>query len=514
VPRVATAWLLSRALVLACSTALALAGIELAFRKLDGWPLWPLWGRLPLAEHTIDEPSQRRDERPDRLYVPGIPLAEGMRPEWYEQDPPPRARIPMTPELAARAAKYPNATDLAFTVWNREFLKLQVCAGVTDYGLGQLEDEYIFTAPEPGLYPIYRHLVSVSPPGWFVTNNFGWRGPDVDLNKDGRTIRIAFVGASTTIAPYYLPFSYPEFIGHWLSLWAKVVHPGLRIEVINAARTGIDSSSIAAIVRQEVAPLEPDLTVYYEGANSFGPKSTIRIPERWQRERPKLTFRPPSAIERRSALARRLTSFSVRLAAVDGREPAKGVYPLVWPRSVDEQRPDPDDPALPMGLARVVHDLDSMDAALRSSGGELAIESFMWFIPESGVPLDLSKHQAIYTYLNRTLWPVSYEHLRRMTTFQNRALKAYAAKRHDLYLEVASALPQDPDLFSDPIHMGEPGLRLQAWIVTTQLIPWINARLHVGTLPKAMRTPRTEHPAFVGSQPSLVSISSVKADCR
>src|SRR3989442_1201395 len=103
-------------------------------------------------------------------------------------------------------------------------------------------------------------------------NRFGWRGPDLELNKDGRTVRIAFVGASTTVAPSYLPFSYPEFIGHWLNLWIRGRHPQTRVEVINAARTGIDSSSIAAIVQQEVVPLEPDLVVYYEGANSLAPR--------------------------------------------------------------------------------------------------------------------------------------------------------------------------------------------------------------------------------------------------
>src|SRR5262249_49941538 len=151
--------------------------------------------------------------RPDRKYVSRVALARGVRPEWYEENPPTPARIPMTPEIAARAAKYADVPFEAFTVWSRSFLQRQVCDGVTDYGLDRIKEEYVFTPPEPGGFPIYRNLPSISPPGWFVTNRYGWRGPDFPLNKDGRTIRIAFVGASTTIAPYYLPFSYPEFIG-------------------------------------------------------------------------------------------------------------------------------------------------------------------------------------------------------------------------------------------------------------------------------------------------------------
>jgi hypothetical protein len=156
------------------------------------------------------------------------------------------------------------------------------------------------------------------------------------LNKDGRTVRIAFVGASTTIGGYYLPFSYPEFIGQWLNQWLEAHGSSYRAEVMNAARTGIDSDSIAAIVRQELLPLEPDLVVFYEGAKTFAIGRTMKLPQRWKRERPRFTFRPPTRLEQVSALARRVTSFSVRLAATDGREPAKGVYPIVWPPSVDE----------------------------------------------------------------------------------------------------------------------------------------------------------------------------------
>lgn len=489
--------------------ALALAGAELAIRRIDGWPAW---GRLPIAEHAVDEATTRASDRPDRQYVGRIALADGVSPDWYEQDPPAQPRIPMTPDIAARAAKYSAHIYEAFTVWNRDFLHLQVCSGVTDYGLGDLQDEYVFTPAEPGTYPIYRNLPSVSPPGWFVTNRFGWRGRDLDVNKDGKTIRIAFVGASTTVGAYYLPASYPEFVDAWLNRWLESQHIDARVEVINAARSGIDTDSIAAIVRQEVAPLEPDLVVHYEGANNFAPLSTIDVPERWKRERPRVTFRPPSEIEQVSALARRLTSFGVRFAATDGREPAKGVYPLVWPTGVDEQMPDPD-AALPMHLDHVVRSLDSMRTATEAAGGEFALASFVWMVPEPRVPLDLTRHRDLYVYLNRTLWPASYAHVRRMADFQNRVFKAYAGERHTGYLDVAAAVPQDPDLFADPIHMGLPGLRLQAWIMLQQLVPWIRARIADGRLPKKMRTPLASHPAFAADPRRLVSISEVRAAC-
>jgi hypothetical protein len=501
---------LRRGSLAVAATAVSLIAAELAIRWMDGWPVW---GRLPLAEHAVDEATARTD-RPDRRYVQQIRLADGVLPEWYEDNPPTAPRIPLTPDLAARARQYPDNAYDAFTAWNRAFLELQVCSGVTDYGLGVLEDEFVFTPTEPGLYPLYRNLPSVSPPGWFVTNRFGWRGPDLALNKDGRTIRIAFVGASTTVGAYYLPFSYPEFVGHWLDLWIRAHHPDDRVEVINAARTGIDVDSIAAIVRQEVAPLEPDLVVYYEGANSIALRDTLKIPQRWLRERPRLTFRPPSRPELFSALARRVTSLLVHFAAADGREPAKGTYPLIWPADLDERRPDPDFPALPMGLGQVIRDLDSMQASVRTAGGEFAVASFAWMVPDPHVPLDLKEHRDLYTYLNRTLWPISYQHLRRMTDFQNELFRAYADKRHSGYFEVAASIPRDVDLFGDPIHMGEPGLRLQAWIIFQQLAPWIERRLADHRLPRRMQTTRTRHPAFSGASHERVLVRAIKDSCR
>ena len=72
--------------------------------------------------------------------------------------------------------------------------------------MGSLRDFYYFESTDGSKYPAYRHLQHISPPGWFVTNSFGWRGPDLGVNKPPDTIRIAFVGASTTIDAFGVPF--------------------------------------------------------------------------------------------------------------------------------------------------------------------------------------------------------------------------------------------------------------------------------------------------------------------
>lgn len=82
------------------------------------------------------------------------------------------------------------------------------------------------------------------------------------------------------------------------------------------------------------------------------------------------------------------------------------------------------------------------------------------------------------------------------------------------YVEVAARLPQDPNLFSDPIHMGSPGLRLQAWIVLQQLVPWLQTALDERRLPRPMQTPRVAHPNLAGNPRQLVSLDSVRATCH
>lgn len=116
-----------RVAVAAVVTALSILAAECGVRWTDGWPLW---GRLPLAEHAVDEATARAPMRPDRAYVATIPRAVGVESDWYEEQPAAQPRIPMTPDLAARAARYASYPYDAFTVWNRAFLQRQVCAGL------------------------------------------------------------------------------------------------------------------------------------------------------------------------------------------------------------------------------------------------------------------------------------------------------------------------------------------------------------------------------------------------
>jgi len=483
--------------VAVATTLVAVAAAEATARGIDGYAIFS----VALHRVRVAAPG----DRPDRKYLPAS-LASGVKAAWYEQDPPPIAPYPVAPEIQARSAAHPTDSYGPFFWWNGAYLRDELCAGQP---IGGLEDFYSFE-PVDGLpRPSYRHLPRVNPRGWFTTNAFGWRGPEITEVRPPNTIRIAFVGASTTSDDYGFRFSHPELVGHWLNLWAAAQRLPYTFEVINAARTGVDITSLEAIIRTEVLSVDPDLIVYYEGANNFAPGMTLALPPTVP-PRPTATFQKRSWAEDYSAIAIRVFD-AILKTGQNGSEPRKPEYPVVWPAGIDERNPDLSRPKLPMGMEGVVARFDSMRQALSGTGTELALASFVWMV-YPGMRLDMTRHLTLFRYLNESYWPVSYAHMRRIADFQNRVYEIYARQHQLPYLPMAEAFPRDPDLFGDAIHMTPRGLRLRAWIYLQQLIPIIEARIASHRWPKAPSARRT--PADWAAQPpKLVSRASILASC-
>jgi len=485
----------------------ALAGGELVLRWLDGYQAMSV-----VLRQTRTPPVAAPTTSADLQYLARIPVASGVDRAWYALEPDRLQPAGHDVELARRAERYPADFSTPFFSFNRRYLQQQACGPSHGAGLPSLADFFYFDPIEALPYPTYRHLPHVSPPGWFVTNNFGWRGHDIALDRSARVIRIAFVGASTTIDGYGVPFSHPELVEHWLNTWASASHRPYSFEVINAGRSGIDSHSIAAVVRQELLPVDPDLVVFYEGANQFWPGQLMDFRFGRLYPRPTRTFRQRLAAENYSVAVRRVLGLFDRFTGQDGREPRKPPYTVNWPRDVDERDPDVFASDLPMDLRQVVSDLKNMREALAARGGELAISSFVWLVHD-GMQLDLKRHLQIYRYLNDSYWPISYALMRRMADFQNRVFEKYAQVERLPYLDIAERFPQDPDLFGDAIHMTYPGLKLQAWLFVQALVPIILARTEAGTWPRPEPPPQRTHPAFDQPGRRLISLSALKASC-
>lgn len=494
------------ALLVIASILVSTLVAEGVVRHLDGLPLFA----VPLPEGIGKAvTADQRDK---------VPLAAGVSRDWFFDDPPPLANRTRPPdewqrlffEVRDHPAKYgPFRPADIFKAWNAAFAGDDVCQNAfLRHTPGLL---YLYDPPDGRPYPRYRFLPNVTTPTELVTNQIGWRGPPIAEPRMPSTMRIVFVGASTTVDAHHLPFSYPEYIDHWLKLWARSKKLDLRFEALNAGRESIASQDIAEVVRQEVLPLRPDLVVYYEGHNQFWLPSVIpSLPRDGTILKPTLRIETPPgwllAATRFSALARRIQSAIGHTgSSLDGREWPKPDYRIVMPPGLDENDPDIDDPRLPLHLDDIVRDLDRMRSDLASVGSELAVSSFVWMVKD-GLVLDPVAHRYILEDLNINEYPLHYRDLVRLAAFQNRVFRKYAEVHHLPFIDVAHDMPLDPDLFQDAVHNTAGGVRERAWVVLQQLIPVIEQRLASGAWPRPLPREAPPLPTFT---PRRVAV-----DCR
>jgi hypothetical protein len=446
-----------------------------------------------------------------------IPLAEGVQQAWFSENPPPlpnrspatREDIDLIRKVEASGVTEGTRRSDMFKAWNSAFVGPDPCAHpYLKDAPGQI---YVYDPPDGDRWPRFRFLPNKTTPIGLVTNEYGFRGAPVPVARQPKTIRIAFIGASTTVASHDFLYSYPEHVGYWLNRWAAAKKLDLRFEVLNAGRESIASPDIAQIMKNEVAPLAPDLVVYYEGANQFQLKSMVPdIPPPppglpiMARPEPGFFGRLLEHLGYTFALARRLQNLLAQyesppkagagasgtpgtgLAATpgaDGREWPKPDYTLVWPKGLDEKDPDLARDDLPVNLSTILADLTRIEATTEKVGAELAIASYKWLVWD-GMVLDPVRHRLILEYLNFGYAPFRYRDMERLALFQNRVLEKFAKAHRIDFLDVARLMPSDPELFIDAIHGTPEGERLRAWTALQLLVPVVDRHLANGTWPK------------------------------
>lgn len=498
-------------------TGAALLAAEIAARIVDGYRLTTIrleasHDRRPRTAPRGEGGAQKWNGDYDALpYAQKLPVAAGVDLGWFSEPLPAYDDLTTDPELVARTARYKAGFDERLNYeWNLEEVRAVVCRGdhpaFTDL-FKQLDDAYMFDPIDGSDEPPYRFLQHARYSTHRQTNNFGWRGPDTPLTKPANTIRIAFVGASTTVGNHGFPYSYPEEIGFWLTRWAAARHPGIGIEVINAGREGINSRSMPAIVRQELRPVEPDLVYYdYDGANQFWPGNFVTTPvANFHRSE------PPRAgwFATYSAVGARIGSV-LRRAMTRGSEPPKPPLDLMWPPDLDERDPNLAHPQLPVDLPRLLSDVEATRQELVRNGSDLVVTTIGWLV-YPGMVLDPDRDAAILNTINTTYWPFSYAHIRRYLDVKTRAIRKYAAAHQLGFVDAADSFPRDPRLFDDPIHLTRAGMRLQAWMVFNSLVPIIERRLAARQWPRLATLHLSKHPAFNGRR--LVPIAQVREAC-
>ncbi len=473
---------LKNALLVFISIALSIAVAEAAVRYLDGYDM---------LGTPLGAPTGSASVRPEVL--DRIPRAAGVEREWFFGEPAPLPNRRAVPADWAQLFRFvqedaSGGMDFrpsdAFKAWNTVFAGDPCKHRLLHHAPGRL---FVYDPADGAGSPPYRFLPDVTIPSQLVTNQIGWRGAPIENPRGAKTVRIVFVGSSTTVDAHHLPFSWPELAGHWLNQWAKAKGLPVHFEVLNAGRESITSTDIAAVVRTEVLPLRPDLVVYYEGGNQFRPASIVEEVPKGAAVRPPQADAAPSwlqTVARYSALVARVqAAIGAAASSLDGQEWPKPDYRVVWPAGLDEADPDLAYPRLPVNLNVIQRDLDRIRTDLAGVGSDFAVSSFVWMVKD-GLVLDPIRHKYILEQLNIGNYPFRYRDLERLAKFQNRLLAKYAATHGMAFIDIAGNSPFDPDLFTDAVHTNYAGTRLRGWVAFNQLLPTVEKHLADGSWPR------------------------------
>ena len=412
------------------------------------------------------ELSQAVLEAASRIVLrPGIDLS------WFRSDPPDLPHRPVDAGLTARFEEFGRRgvyPPQSYYIWNAELVRA-ACGSEEAVFRNFPQDVREFATADRSRHPAYRFPANQTLPDGLVTNQFGFRGAPLDLEEGKRLIRIAFVGASTTQNLPQYRWSYPELAGHWLNLWLQSRHRLERVEIINAAREGINSADIREIVRRELLPLHPDYVVYYEGANLMSVP-----PVQWPdgQAAPHRVEHPTTRagggwLSTHSAFVKGLRSVVVRLPSRPLDEPPRLDYRL--------RLPDPEhvSGAELSGLfgsfiETITTDLEADRQALDEIGARLVVSSVIRLVHD-GLRLDPVSQAVTYQQLTTLFQPLTYADIRRLVDLQNAAYRLFAADRGVDFIDVADEFPRDPSLFFDSFHLTEPGVRLHAWLAFLRL---------------------------------------------
>ena len=104
-------------------------------------------------------------------------------------------------------------------------------------------------------------------------NEFGFRGPEIIMEKPANTYRIFTIGGSSMYSADSLN---DETISYHLQKKFNQYDLGVKIEVINAGINGAWSGTETAMIKDKLVEFEPDLLLVYDGWNDHSRKEVNR----------------------------------------------------------------------------------------------------------------------------------------------------------------------------------------------------------------------------------------------
>ena len=283
-------------------------------------------------------------------------------------------------------------------------------------------------------------------PSQIKINSLGFRGPEIESPKPPGTIRLAFLGASTTYCAEASgnDTTWPELV------WRAVsqARPGARFDYLNAAVSGYSTASSLKNLDYRVRPLGPDVIVAYEGFNDLsydtaalarrqGLRAGARDEESWLSRHSMLWF---------------LVEKNVTIWRLQTQDNARG------------QTLSPDFEELSRGFEQR---LSELVAASQQVAPVVAIATMAPRLRRVQAPDEQRRAAVTARYYMPYL---SIDAILDAYDAYNRAIRRVAARRGAVLIEASDAVAPDSTHYADSVHFTDAGSQSMAERVSSVLL--------------------------------------------
>jgi hypothetical protein len=315
----------------------------------------------------------------------------------------------------------------------------------------------IFSRPPEGSIwelPFIRyHKHAARPDKAITTNNFGFRGPDIQMPKPAGCYRIVCVGASTTEEGIHNLLTWPAILERKLADYFGTD----RFDVVNCGISGMNLKTDRIVLGDHLA-LDPDMLIYYHGVNDI----CHQLFPGW------VTNGNPVWMPLQ--LSRFLTTHIFTLALPPTARLKNDIH------------------------KHMTGHLRFLSRHIRAAGVDVALCSFARPAIETIRPDELK----FYEFLYRRDWGgryVSFAAYCHVLDIFNRQVKALCEEEDILYIPLAENIRGGVYYFGDICHMKNPAIELKADLVLRALEPRLRAWLEA-------QPPRAPEEGLAASAPA------------
>lgn len=314
---------------------------------------------------------------------------------------------------------------------------------ILKYGSATIVEDYYTVDPKLNL----RVPVANFSSGRISINNLGFRGPEIAVSKPSGTVRLAFLGASTTFCAEVSGNDYvwPHLVMAALSR----TFSGVRFDYVNGSLPGYTMDSLLKNLRHRVASLQPDVIVIYEGANDFSGEMRELAAKRGiidEAKMQELTW--PS-------------SYSLLWYLVE-----KNLRVLASQRAAEANRGRLETDASTLGT-EYRQGLTQLILAAQQNAKLVAVATFSTHLRRDQIPeVQMRASTSAFFYMPFVTPRLLIEGYERY----NQIIREVAKETGALLIEGENEIPGDPVHFADTVHFTDAGSKAMAHRISRALI--------------------------------------------